>query len=70
MSTHTPEREKERERERERERREKELVTLFIFLIPNLTELPVLSTLNPFCKVLLAQCPSWHRVKGSRDIPS
>lgn len=39
--------------------------------IPNLnSELPVLSTLNPFCKILLAQGPSCHKVKNNNDTPS
>lgn len=39
--------------------------------IPNLnSELPVLSTLNPFCKILLAQGPCCHKVKDNNDTPS
>lgn len=39
--------------------------------IPSLnSELLVLSTLNPFCKFLLAQGPSWPKAKGNNDIPS
>lgn len=39
--------------------------------IPNLnSELPVLSTLNPCCKILLAQGPSCHKVKDNNDTPS
>lgn len=39
-------------------------------LMPSLNcEPPVLSTLNPFCEILLAQCPSWLKFKGKNDIP-